>query len=120
MNKKEIDSIDAIKKFLNTHRLNYSSTRATFTAKVDIETEHNTLSEEFEILISLQEFNCAGKLTILDIENIIDPYTFPDTFKVEYDKFDFTNNLVLKISGNHSKNPKIGKYSVSINLIESL
>jgi hypothetical protein len=87
-----------------------------FRAKVIIETSLNKFTDTRDITITLNEFDRAGRLYI-DIgrkENEIDVYLYPTDFIARYQKFEFIEGVMLKISGEHKQNPKIGKYTVKI------
>lgn len=102
-----------IKDFISYHHLrNPKDGTVYFKANVEIETQSEFLEITGEILITFAGYNEAGTLQILSPD--LDPYVYPQKFKVEWDKFEFVDSYFLKIIGTHTQNSRIGNYLIKI------
>lgn len=109
-----MESLGSLRDFVSYFDLMDNHSNIFFNAMIEIETSKRQVKVDSEIMISYDDFPSAGKLTILDKENNLNPYEYPTIFYVEYQEFEFINNKFLRITGNHTKNHDIGKYEVLI------
>lgn len=112
MNENSIKSYKNLKDFISHFDLMDRHSNIAFQANVTIKTSKRTLETNSLVRVSFNEYNSPGKLSITETE--IDPYKFPEIFDLEWQMFDFVKNEYLKITGEHTKNAEIGKYSVII------
>lgn len=108
-----------LRKFVFYHELMNKRSIIQFNAIINIDTEKNEIKNlRSQVMITLDEFNSYGKVTLLN--NDIDPYTYPTVLEANWQTFTHVNNEFLEVTGNHTRNQNIGKYSVRIIPLERL
>ena len=100
-----------LNEFVSDFALQDQNSNIKFLAKVELETVKNQLSTNCVVMVQYGGYNTSGELTLIDTENVIDAYKFPEVFKLDYQDFSYTNKTNLLITGTH---PSIGKYEIVI------
>ncbi|WP_298510253.1 hypothetical protein [uncultured Kordia sp.] len=101
-----------LSQFVNTHKLRNKNGIILFNALISIFTTKNKLlNQQLEVMISFDNYNSYGDLKFLTGE--LDPYLFPTDFEAKWQKFENEPDHLL-ITGNHTQNKDIGKYSVKV------
>lgn len=104
------DNLNELRNFVSYHKLMNSHSIIQFIAKVTIITAQNKIeNEEMKVSITYDEY---GKVTIL--ESHINPYLYPTVFDPRWQRIENVEDVFLRISDTHTKNPVIGKYEVKI------
>lgn len=102
-----------LKDFVEQHDLQNRYSVTHFQALLTIRTaENKMINRQVEILISFDNFNSLGQVTIMD--STIDPMLFPTVFEANYQKMEHINEEYLLITDVHTKNAQIGDYEVKI------
>ena len=109
-----MENLSNLRDFVSYFDLMDNHSNIFFDAIINLETSKRDINIKSEIMVSYDDFPSAGKLTILDKENYLNPYEYPTIFYIEYQEFEFIDNKFLRITGNHTKNHEIGKYEVLI------
>lgn len=113
MDKKIIHSLGQLKDFVEVHELQDSHSNIIFNALVTITTATSKVKkEEMEVMVNFNVFDKTGQLTIL--KHKLDPHSYPTQFYPDYSTFTHVDETYLKIEDTHTRNEKIGKYSVVI------
>jgi len=106
-----------IKKFVDDNHLRNSKGNVLFNAEVVFNTASKSdVVYVSEISIGFTGYNVYGDLKIL--ENNIDSRVFPTDFSANFQDYKIDGNGNLLITGFHEKNPKIGKYDVTIRFLD--
>jgi len=100
-----------LKEFISNFKLMNRNSIVDFDAKIKITTSKRQIEIASRVFVTF-EGNHSGKLSLLTSE--IDPNEFPTEFIVDYQDFEFIDEIYLKISGVHTRNPEIGVYMVKI------
>jgi hypothetical protein len=108
----EIKSIHNIEKFVEEYKLKGSNYRFDLKARVKMKTDSGNFTKETKVQIVLGESYDNGRLYLFG--NDIDPFLYPTEFKARYQNFEFVEESLLKITGYHAINNKIGNYSVIV------
>ncbi len=99
--------------FVAKHKLRNRHSDVHFKAVVSIKTDSDELlNKQMEVMISFENYGSGGQLTLMDSN--LDPYVFPTRFDVNWQKMEHIDSTHLMITGDHTRNATIGKYSVSI------
>lgn len=104
----------ALQDFIHEFKLMDNYSNIYFDALVELKTIKNEKVFEDRITITFGGFNNPGELKILEEHNQIDSELFPTEFAVKFQQFEFINQSYLRITGNHTGKPDIGKYSAII------
>lgn len=110
----QVKSGQALNDFAHAHKLVDKYSNIHFSAIVTINTavsENKVTNSEMTVRISFDDANSHGKLYL---EGGLDPYKYPTELKADYDVIEHIENEYLQISGHHTKNPKIGRYTIKI------
>ncbi len=108
-----------LKDFVEKHKLRNRNSIIQFKSLVSIETVKNSIKEEeIVIMISFSNYNSSGQLSFIGDD--LDPYLFPTQFEADWQQMQHIDTQYLLITGNHKKNPNIGKYTVKIIPLEIL
>jgi len=110
---KYFENTSELKKFVKDNNLKDSNLNISFNAKIQIQTSINRLETQTEVMIRFDGYNSAGKLTIIDKNDEIDPVLFPEDFEAKWQDFKYLNNHFLEIKGKHPE-PIIDEYIVRI------
>lgn len=118
MEQKDINS-QQLREFFQHHDLMNRYSIIQFHSIVSITTAKNKITNQpMKVMITLDGYDSYGRLTLL--ESDINPHLFPTDFEAKWQKMEHVDNEYLEISGVHSKNQDIGKYSVKIIPLERL
>lgn len=110
---------EELREFVERHKLRNRHSVIQFNSLVSIDTEKNSIrNERIVVMITFDNFNSAGQVSF--IGDNLDPYLYPMVFEAVWQQMQHIDNEHLLITGNHSKNPNIGKYSVKIIPLERL
>jgi hypothetical protein len=108
-----IISSGELKDFVEKHKLRNSNSIIRFNSSVIINTEKNNISKDnIIIMITFNNFNSSGELKFINDD--LDPYLYPSSFKADLQQMRHIDNEYLLIEGEHKKNPKIGKYIIKV------
>lgn len=108
-----------LRDFVEKHKLRNRNSIIQFNSLVSIETDKNSIkNEEIVIMINFSNFNSSGQLNF--IGDNLNPYLFPTQFEADWQEMQHIDSQYLLITGNHKKNPNIGKYTVKIIPLERL
>ncbi|WP_313002772.1 hypothetical protein [Chryseobacterium gleum] len=109
----QFTSNEQLEEFIQQKNLINKNSIAHFKALISIKTSKNKISnEEMEILISFENYNSLGRITIMNSE--LNPLLYPTVFEAKWQKMEYIDDEYLLISDIHKKNPNIGKYTVKI------
>jgi len=101
-----------LRDFATKHKLIDKHSYIQFNSLVSIDTARNSIrNKEIVIWINFHS-NCSGKLHFLN--DNLDPDLYPTEFSADWQRIQHMNNEYLLITGNHTKNPAIGNYTVKI------
>lgn len=100
-----------LKEFISNFKLMNRNSIVDFNARVKIKTSKRQIEIVSRVFVTF-EGNHSGKLSLLTSE--IDANEFPTELIVNYQDFEFIDEIYLKISGIHTINPEIGVYTVKI------
>jgi hypothetical protein len=114
MSMKNFKSSQELRDFVFTLDLMDNRSNIFFNAEIEICTEKNELCIQGKVIITLDDYNSLGRLTIINASKEINPLIFPEIFEAQWQDFKFIEKKYLKIIGNHQKNPNIGKYTVTV------
>jgi hypothetical protein len=110
---KALNDHSQLKDFVENNGLRDAKSNIDFTAAIAITTASDEITLTSRVRIDFGGYDNYGVLTILD--NSVDPNQFPTQLNPKWQTF-VTKGQTLTITGNHSKNPKIGNYTVTIEL----
>jgi len=105
------NSQDHLKRFIFDKHLMNSNSVVDFNANITIDTSKNKLEIRSRVFVTF-EGNHSGKLSILS--ESIKPRQYPTEFIVEYQNFEYVEDIFLKITGIHTENSEIGEYVIKI------
>ncbi len=109
----EDTSNSAARKFIEANKLMDKYSNIVFKGDVTIETEH---SHPYNGVHKLRFHNEHYSANVLDIHDsdTINKFKYPTNFQTVYQEYSINNDGDLVITGEHTDNPKIGKYTVTI------
>jgi len=102
-----------LKNFIEIHELSDRNSDVYFRSLVSITTEANNIrNQEMKVRISFDNYGSYGQVVF--VEDRIDPYLYPTVFEAKFLYMQHIDDEYLLIKGNHTRNAKIGEYSVKI------
>ena len=114
----KVKNTGELKSFVEEMKLRDSHSNILFSAEIKIKTNRKSLFVTKKVLITFDGYNNYGKVSIIDKDSEIDSNDFPEIFDAQFQDFSFINESYLEITGNHTRNPNIGNYTVKITPID--
>ena len=112
MDDKKLFSHSQLKKFINDHKLQNNRSLIYFKAVVDIQTEMQKLEDvEAEVMVNFDVYGHSAKV---NLSCDLDPNLYPGNFYPTYDDMQHVDEEFLRITGEHTRNSKVGKYIIDI------